>query len=418
MSDLTVSVIIVSRGRPDALTRCLMGVAQLQFPRFEVVVVADPAGIKAAGALPFADDLKLIPYDEPNISAARNLGLVAAAGDVVAFIDDDAVPEPQWLRYLVAPAVQRDVAAMGGFVRGRNGISFQWKARSLDRLGQAHPLDLHGDHATVLHPPKGRAIKTEGTNMAFRRSVLVALGGFDPAFHYFLDETDLNMRLARAGHATALVPLAEVHHGFAANRMRHTNRVPRDLFDIGASWAVFLRKHSVDAERTLQWKRLRAAERARLLRHLVVGGLEPRSVRQLMGRLDAGYEAGLARDIAPTQLPVHPSQPFRIFPFRPRKSTLIATRPIRFKADLEQAAERVKNGEIVTLLSLSPTAMYHHVSFDLPQNGAEQSGVWVQRGGLFGKSDRDEPILRMTTRSRRVEKERSRVARQRGLGKD
>ncbi len=418
MTDLTVSVVIVSRGRPDALARCLVGVSQLQYPQFEVVVVADTSGIRAAEALPFAGDLKLVPFDEANISAARNLGVVSAAGDVIAFIDDDAVPEPQWLRYLVAPATQSDVAAMGGYVRGRNGISFQWQGRSLDRLGQAHPLELRQDRATVLHPPKGRAIKTEGTNMAVRRSVLVALGGFDPAFHYYLDETDLNVRLARAGHATALVPLAEVHHGFAANRMRHANRVPRDLFDIGASWAVFMRKHLVEGERPRQWSVLRKAERARLVRHMVDGGLDPLGVRRLMRRLDEGFRAGQEREIIPPQLPVHPAQPFRAFPGKPRRSVLLATRPARFRQDMARAAERARGGEIVTLLSLSPTALYHRVSFDLYPDGDVPGGLWVQRGGLFGKSDRSGPVVAMTTRSRRVEKERVRVARQRGLGNE
>ena len=125
-------MVIVSRGRADLLKRCLLGVSQLQYESFEVVVVADPSGVMAALEMPFAEDLKIVPFDEPNISAARNLGIGHAAGDIIAFIDDDAVPEPQWLRYLVAPATQSDVAAMGGFVRGRNGISWQWKARSLD----------------------------------------------------------------------------------------------------------------------------------------------------------------------------------------------------------------------------------------------------------------------------------------------
>ena len=75
--------------------------------------------------------------------------------------------------------------------------------------------------------------------MAVRRDVLAALGGFDPAYHFYLDETDLNMRLAQAGHATALCPRALVHHGFAASTRRRKDRVPADLFDIGASWAVF-----------------------------------------------------------------------------------------------------------------------------------------------------------------------------------
>jgi len=77
---------------------------------------------------------------------------------------------------------------------------------------------------------------------------LVAIGGFDPAFRYFLDETDVNMRLAKAGHATAIVPLAEVHHGFAASRFRRDDRVPRDLSQIGASWTVFQRKHIAEAD--------------------------------------------------------------------------------------------------------------------------------------------------------------------------
>ena len=235
---LPVSVVIVSRGRPDALRRCLMGVAQLQYDPFEVVVVADPAGCDAVRGTEMAERIKLVAFDEANISAARNAGIAQAAGEVVAFIDDDAVPEPTWLRLLTAPAAMRpDVAAMGGTVRGRNGISFQWRAQGIDAQGEGHPLELKGDAAVVLHPPEGRAIKTEGTNMAFRRAALVALGGFDPAYRYFLDETDLNVRLARAGHATALVPDAQVHHGFAANALRTSARVPTDLFEIGASWA-------------------------------------------------------------------------------------------------------------------------------------------------------------------------------------
>jgi GT2 family glycosyltransferase len=235
MTDLTVSVIIVSRARPDALRRCLSAVDQLQYRPFEVVVVACPQGVAVTEEADVLRDLKCIAFDEANISAACNLGLTHAAGEIVAFIDDDAVPEPQWLHHLVAPAARSDVAAMGGYVRGRNGISFQYKARTLDAQGTPMDVEIDPLQATVLVPPKGRAIKTEGTNMAFRRDALIAIGGFDHAFRFYLDETDVNMRLARAGYATALVPLAQVHHGFAASAMRRADRAPRDLYEIGAS---------------------------------------------------------------------------------------------------------------------------------------------------------------------------------------
>ena len=408
MNDTPVSVVVVSRGRPEALMRCLLGLSQVQYAPFEIIVVADPRGVKAATKMPFSDHLKILPFYEANISAARNLGLTHAAGEIVAFIDDDAVPEPKWLKHLVAPAARANVAAMGGFVRGRNGISFQWRARSLDALGEAHHLDVHAKQATVLSPPEGLAVKTEGTNMAFRRSVLMDLGGFDSAFHYFLDETDLNMRLARAGHATAIVPLAEVHHGFAANAMRTQARVPRDLFDIGASWAVFQRKHIPQPERAAQWKRLRTSERDRLLRHLVGGGLEPCDIGHLMARLDAGYTEGTTRPYGQAALPAHPVSAFELFPSVKRRSTLIVTWPWRRGADRAEAAARVKSDAIVTLLNFSPTTLFHHLKFT-------SDGIWLQKGGLFGRSDRDAPLFQLTTRARRSEKERFRVALQRGL---
>ena len=411
MTNLAVSIVVVSRDRPEALKRCLLGLSQLQYPSFEIVVVADPKGIEAAQDQPFSDDLKLLPFNELNISAARNLGLTHAAGEIVAFIDDDAVPEPQWLRFLIAPALQSDVAALGGFVRGRNGISFQWKACGLDALGEAHELEVSSTQTSVLTPPRGRAIKTEGTNMAFRRSVLIELGGFDPAFHYYLDETDLNMRIARAGYKTAVVPLAEVHHGFAANKLRTKARVPRDLFDIGASWAVFQRKHVTKERHHNQWQRLRAEQRLRLLRQMVDGGLEPCDIKRLMGRLDDGYREGRGREIGKAELPKHPEAPFKPFSSKYRVSRLVPTRPFRLKKDYALAIDRVKNGEIVTLLNLSLSGIYHQLEFD-------PEGIWMQSGGVYGKTERHEAIFRMTSRSRRIEKERSRVARQRGLSEE
>ena len=407
MSETTVSVVVVSRNRPSALRRCLVGLSQLRYPAFEIVVVADPAGIAAARGGGFGETVKLLEYDVPNISAARNLGITQAAGDIVAFIDDDAVPEPLWLHHLTAPASRAEVAAMGGYVRGRNGISFQWKARGLDRQGSAYPLSLHDACATVLTPPHGHAVKTEGTNMAFRRDALIALDGFDPAFHYYLDETDLNMRLARTGQATVIVPRAEVHHGFEENRVRSSDRVPGDLFDIGASWAVFARKHIHEADRAAHWKTVQAAERRRLLRHMVSGALEPRSLRRLMARLEQGHSEGLVRAIGTARLPRRAASPFMRYVPSTKPHVWITTRPARWKRDEARALKLVRQGHVVTLLSLSPSAFYHRVAFT-------EEGVWRQTGGLFGRSERDQPLVSFHRRKFRSRTERERVTFARG----
>ena len=162
----TVSVVVVSRHRPRELVRCLKAISQLYYPNFEIVVVAD------TGALAGVDDqlvVRKIEFNEANIARARNLGVAASAGEIVAFIDDDAVPEPTWLDYLIAPFAQDEVAASGGYVVGRNGISIQWGALALDRAGWDTPIEVAGDETVVLSTqPGGKAIRTQGTNMAFR----------------------------------------------------------------------------------------------------------------------------------------------------------------------------------------------------------------------------------------------------------
>jgi len=238
-----VSVVIVSHGRPASLGNCLTGVGQIDYPNFEIVIVADQSGIAAVKAHALGDQVKLVLHDAANISTARNAGIAASAGEIVAFIDDDAVPEPTWLSHLIAPFADEGVAAAGGYVIGRNGISFQWKARTVYPDAHTEDLLLKGDAPQVFEGSSARAIKTEGTNMAVRRDVLERLGGFDPAFHFYLDETDLNMRIGVAGLKTAIVPLAQVHHGFAESTRRSADRVSATLYDIGASLAVYLRKH-------------------------------------------------------------------------------------------------------------------------------------------------------------------------------
>ncbi|TNF22790.1 MAG: glycosyltransferase family 2 protein [Rhodobacteraceae bacterium] len=404
-----VSVIIVSHRRPEALRRCLVAVGQIDYPNYEVVVVADSPGLKRLAAAPLGNGLKTAACDTENISLARNIGIGLAAGDVLAFIDDDAVPEPTWLRHLAAAFDDDEVAAAGGFVRGRNGIGWQWRAATVDCAGRRHDLNWASPLPAVLHPAKGRAIKTEGTNMAFRREVLCGLGGFDPAFRFFLDETDLNMRLARAGHATAIVPRAEVHHGFAESARRRADRVPRDLFEIGASHAAFLLRHCPAPQREGFEAAFAEEQRRRLLRHMVAGRLEPGEVRRLLARLQAGFAEGRGR--APTPMPAlgHAAAAFAPRPQKPRLAPRVHTGRWRHRAKLRQiAAHDVAAGHGTTVLLFSFTALYGRVRFT-------DQGFWEHRGGQFGRMERGEPLFRLRRLRDKCRAELERVKRVRGL---
>jgi GT2 family glycosyltransferase len=407
-SAIPVSVVVVSRDRPDALYRCVLGLSQLQYNPFEVIVVADAKGLARLDC--FDDKIKTVLFEEANISVARNLGVAHAAGEVIAYIDDDAVPEPTWLSFLTALFARDDVAMVGGFVLGRNGISFQWKARVLDSEGHATDIEVDEVHPAALLPPKGQAVKTEGTNMAIRRDVLVAVGGFDPAYHFYLDETDLNIRLARGGYVTAIAPLAHVHHGFAKSISRRADRVPSDLFDIGASWAVFQRKFIAQNVWNAHWDGIIKLERKRLISHMISGGLEPRSVRSLIRSLRKGYDAGKTREITALQIANHSTRPFLPFPAIKRKSVFLETRPIRASHAREEACKRIRQDQIVTLLIMSPTSLFHHVQF-------HKDGYWEQSGGLFGKSDRNQKVFKIWTRKRRKAFEAKRIGATRSLGR-
>ena len=396
-----VSVVVVSRGRPLQLLCCLDSLAQQFHPRFEVVVVADPAGIAAIGGSRFAGRLKAVAFDRPNISEARNLGIAAAVGSVVAFIDDDAVAEPSWLQNLVSPFADPDIAAAGGYVRGRNGISYQWRGRTVTGEGETRELTIPETGWTVPDPGPGRAVKTEGTNMAVRHEVLLRVGGFDPALGFFLDETDVNLRLAKQGLRTAIVPKAEVHHGQAPSDRRRADRMPRDLSEIGASCAVFLRKH---APQTLGVRREAMAQeqRLRLLRHMVAGRCMPGDVGRLLSTFEAGFNTGLSRHLTPHHLPDTGPPAFLNFPDPVQGSEVVAGSLWRWRRLLAEAKQVRRRGSIVTLMMFSRTVRFHSVEF--------RDGIWTHRGGIYGRSARDEPLFRRATLRSRIAAERRRVS--------
>lgn len=397
MTALRLSVVVVSWGRPRALSRCLTALAQMRSIRFEVIVVADGDGMAVARAHPAGGRLVVLPQRAENISAARNDGLAAAAGDVVGFIDDDAVPEPGWAEAVLAAFEDRAAAAVTGPVIGRNGLSLQWGRMSVDRVGRDRWLtDQEG-------PAEGETLKLHGTNMAVRRAALVQAGGFDTGFRFYLDETDLARRLADAGHQGRYLPSARVHHGFAASRRRSEARVPLDLHDIGASTALFLRKH---APQRLEagLAALEQEQRARLLRLARRRKLGAEALRHLMESLSAGIGEGRDRAAQPGDVPA-PSRGFA--PLR----TALPGPVVELDGWLhragrlrERAAALAADGQTVALLLLEPSPRKHRVAFT-------EGGWWEQRGGLWGPADRSGPRIQFWREKRRRAVERDRLRR-------
>ena len=400
----TVSLVIVSRDRPAELCRLLVSLRYLNYPNFEVVVVSNSDPKQDFPAVYNIENIKFVRCDAANISMARNMGIAASGGSIIAFCDDDAVPESSWLDYLTEPFSDPGVAAAGGYVRARNGISFQWKGRSFDRFGAHQELELDEVTPTIFSPSSRVNIKTEGTNCAFRKQVLIDLGGFDENFVYYLDETDLNARISIAGLKTALVPRAEVHHGFAASLIRRQDRAPKNLFEIGASKAWYLKKHGIAEEIYLELAKFRTAQEKRLVGFMVQGFLAPDQISGLLAGLDAGMKAGLQRqhkvyefkNDQPGFQMINPAK-------KPGQNLAITSGYFNRRAAHETAKNKAASGLNITIFQFSLSSMFHKMEF-------VADGYWVQSGGLFGRSDRSDPLFQLTGFKSRMQKEISRLA--------
>ena len=398
-----ISVVIVSRDRPGDLRKMLACLRFQDISGFETIVVTNTPGALEGARHPAP--LRLFDCDEANISVARNVGLAAAKGRHIAFCDDDALPDPSWLRHLLGPFQNPEIGGSGGFTRGRNGISLQWGAVETDTLGVAHPLGIAPDAAPVVFAPATeKAPVMIGTNCAFRASALRQIGGFDPAFAYFLDDSDISLRLSKAGWHLAIVPLAQVHHGFAAGPYRAQNRVPKTLQPHGKSKAVFCRKHApetalgpaLDAFKTLQHNRLDA--------QLLAGLMPPPALPALIKSLERGFGEGRGLKLGPVPLGPRPdSEPAPLITDSPKNHVLLVGRRSD-TAWLENKGKTLADGGVmVTALTLSRSPAFMQVGFS-------DQGFWQQSGGQFGKSGRDEPGFKWRTLRQKAALEVARLA--------
>ncbi|AGT10068.1 glycosyltransferase family 2 protein [Paracoccus aminophilus] len=376
-----LSIVIVSRHRRDRLSFCLAALEQQDHPAFEVILVADPGSVDLRPDLA----LKRIPFDEANISAARNAGIAAAGAEIIAFIDDDALALPSWASRLARAFTDPRVIAATGWTRGPDG--FRWQARG-ERIG-ADGLAFAIAESGALGVANGAPVSTLGTNCAFRRAALREIGGFDPAFAYHLDESDVNLRLARRfpQALTAVLSRAEVIHGAAAGPVRAQSGVPSDLTAIGRSTAIFVARHGGEMPD------LAGRQRKRLLRLMVAGRLDPLGVAPLLAGLARGIEAG--QNCPPPAPPVaigtdsHETLPF--LPFGPRIPRRVAPQVFsgwhwQARALRRSAAQAVAAGGIAGVILWSP-------GFLPPRLGLHAGGWWEQKGGIWAGFGENQPLF-------------------------
>jgi O-antigen biosynthesis protein len=201
----SVSVVVCAYNAADTLDDCLESLGRLDYPNFEVIVVNDGSR-DATGDIARRYPVRVIDIPNGGLSAARNLGLAEATGEIVAYTDADVRVDPYWLSYLVQPFLTSDVVGSGGpnVVPADDPFIAQCVARA-----PGGPTHVLLDDRIAEHVP--------GCNMAFRREALLAIGGFNPVYLRAGDDVDVCWRLQARKQRIGFAPAALVWHHHRAS---------------------------------------------------------------------------------------------------------------------------------------------------------------------------------------------------------
>jgi GT2 family glycosyltransferase len=195
-----VSVVVCSYNGGRTLEQCLRSLLALDYPDYEVIVVDDGSTDDTPRVLARFPGVQVVRQNNQGLSAARNVGLRMAGGQIIAYTDSDCYADPHWLSHLVYRFLRTDAAAVGG----PNLTPEDGRLAACVAAAPGQPAHVLESDQVAEHIP--------GCNMAFRRDALLAVRGFDPAYRKAGDDVDVCWRLQQAGYWITFAPGAFVWH--------------------------------------------------------------------------------------------------------------------------------------------------------------------------------------------------------------
>jgi GT2 family glycosyltransferase len=224
-----VSVVVASYNGERTLESCLTSLAKLNYPDYEIILVDDGSTDATPQTIARHPRVRCVRHEKNlGLSAARNTGIAAATGEIVAFTDSDCRADEDWLHFLIGELLN------GGF----SGVGGPNLLPPEDCPVAAAVMASPGGPAPVMLGDR-EAEHIPGCNMAFTKSALQQIGGFDPIFTKAGDDVDLCWRLQRAGLKIGFSPTAVVWH----HRRETPGAYLRQQRGYGQAEAMLARKH-------------------------------------------------------------------------------------------------------------------------------------------------------------------------------
>jgi GT2 family glycosyltransferase len=284
-STLAVSVVVCSytEDRWDDLTRAVASLREQSVAPLEIILVVDHCPGLLRRAMVDLPGTIIVPNRlAPGLAGARNTGVSGAQGDIVAFLDDDAAADPEWVARLTERYQDPQVLGVGGLVspdweEGRPG----WFPPELDWVVGCTYQGMGG-----LGGQGGQVRNFIGANMSFRREVLADVGGFSTSLGRVgttplgCEETELCLRVGRRYPDRVLLhePAAAVRHRVGARRAR---------------WRYLTSRCYAEGLSKAMVARLAGTSRALASERSYVRSTIPRGVARSLGRAARGKLSGL-----------------------------------------------------------------------------------------------------------------------------
>lgn len=233
-SKVEMTVVVCTYNRADLLAGCLASLETqtLDKGRFEVIVVdnnsTDHTQDVAYSFIGRIENLRVVLEPRQGLSHARNRGWREAEGLYVGYLDDDAIASSSWCEKVLAAFEKSGelTAAVGGKI-------LPWyQVPKPDWFSDVLEIRSCGDSAGVM-PPEHARNGFSGSNMAFRKCILSAYGGFNPQFGmrgstmYFADETELFGRLFKDARRLWYDSEIMVYHLVSSDNMKLVKRYAR-----------------------------------------------------------------------------------------------------------------------------------------------------------------------------------------------
>ncbi|HYE30820.1 MAG TPA: glycosyltransferase [Methylomirabilota bacterium] len=197
-----VSVVVASYNGARTLEVCLESLQRINYPNVEVILVDDGSTDQTTQIAEKFPKVRYIRHDvNRGLSAARNTGIQAARGQIVAFTDSDCRADEDWLHYTVSALLTGQYAAVGGhnFLPPEDS----WVAAAV-MLSPGGPAHVMLTDRVAEHIP--------GCNMVFYKWALEEINGFDPLFRKAGDDVDVCWRLQQRGYKIGFSPSGFVWH--------------------------------------------------------------------------------------------------------------------------------------------------------------------------------------------------------------